>query len=110
MTPLRHAIAVRISTRFKLIDCMKGKSIAPDEMLKTVKHCLISAAADENFMHYGITQPYEAADSSTVFFIDVGDDVGLTTVYCKLSKEGNVVLRTLSNRDLPETWKPAAHA
>ena len=109
MTPLKHAIAVRISTRFKLIDLMKRKSFTPDEMMETVRQCLIGAAIDEHFTHYGITQPYGAVDTSTVFFMDVGTDLDKPTVYCRMSGDGNVVLRTFSGRELPETWRPAVH-
>lgn len=110
MTPLKHAIAVRIATRFKLIDRMKRKSFAPAEVPELVRQCLSEAAADENFTHYGITNPYTAVDSSTVFYLDVGTDQFKYTVYCRVTDTGSVALRTFSQQDLPDTWRPAADA
>lgn len=109
MSPLKHAIAVRISTRFKLIDRTKRRDLTGEEMLETVKTCLTDAAADEKFDHYGITHPYTAIDSSTVFFMDVGGDPFKHTVYCRISPSGSIALRTFTAQELPDTWKPATH-
>lgn len=110
MTPAKHAIAVRIATRFKLIDLMKTKSFTPEEMMETVRHCMIGAALDKKFTYYGLTKPYKAVDAGTVFYMDVGTDLDTPTVYCRISVEGNVALRAFSGRELPETWEPAAHS